>query len=192
MVSFLHTADLHLRLRITCFPKEVTARIREARFQALEKIRQSAGERQVDFVIIAGDLFDDHAVDADLARRAFDLLESFPCRVFILSGNHDPLLPSAVWDRPPWNQPEPKRIQVLREASPESVDSAVILFPCPVLRKTSLNDPTGCTCPAARDESTIRVGIAHGSLRTREDLPADDHLIARQAAHELKLDYLAL
>ncbi|HEV3084309.1 MAG TPA: DNA repair exonuclease [Gemmataceae bacterium] len=192
MISFLHAADLHLGLRITRFAKEVTNRIREARFQALEKVRELAKSKQVHFVIIAGDLFDDHAVDADLARRAFDLLESFPCRVFILSGNHDPLLPGAVWDRPPWNQPEPKRVHVLRDARPVSVDSAATLFPCPVLRKTSLNDPTRWIGEAARDDSTIRVGIAHGSLRTREDLPADDHLIARQAAQELKLDYLAL
>ena len=90
MVSFLHAADLHLGLRITRFPKDVTNRIREARFQALEKIRQSAKNQQVDFVIFAGDLFDDHAVDLDLARRAFDILESFSCPVYVLSGNHDP------------------------------------------------------------------------------------------------------
>ena len=192
MVSFLHAADLHLGLRITRFAREVTSRIREARFQALEKIRECAKSQQVHFVIIAGDLFDDHAVDADLARRAFDLLESFPCPVYVLSGNHDPLLPGSVWDRPPWNQPAPKRICLFRDARPVSAGSDVTLYPCPVLRKTSLNDPTRWIAEAARDDSSIRLGIAHGSLRIRDDLPADDHLIAPQAAHALKLDYLAL
>ncbi|HEV3117416.1 MAG TPA: DNA repair exonuclease [Gemmataceae bacterium] len=191
MVSFLHAADLHLGLRITRFPKDVTNRIREARFQALEKIRQTARNRQVDFVIFAGDLFDDHAVDLDLARRAFDILESFSCPVYVLSGNHDPLLPGGVWDRPPWNVAEPVRVRVLREATPVDVGSAV-LFPCPVLRKTCLNDPTRWIGEVVNGHEKIRLGIAHGSLRTRDDLPADDHLIARHAAHELKLDYLAL
>src|SRR5205807_2975607 len=183
MVSFLHAADLHLGLRITRFAREITSRIREARFQALEKIREHAKNQQVQFVIIAGDLFDDHAVDADLARRAFDLLESFPCAVYVLSGNHDPLLPGSVWDRPPWNQPAPKRICLFRDARPVSAGSDVTLYPCPVLRKTSLNDPTRWIAEAARDDSSIRLGIAHGSLRIRDDLPADDHLIAPQAAH---------
>src|SRR5215831_16140315 len=104
MVSFLHTADLHLGLRITRFSMDVAKKIREARFQALEQIRSAAEQRKVDFVLIAGDLFDDHAVDADIAKRAFDLLESFPAPVYVLSGNHDPLLPGSVWDRPPWNK----------------------------------------------------------------------------------------
>src|SRR5437879_10960298 len=142
MLSFLHAADLHLGLRITRFPKDVTNRIREARFQALEKIRQSAKNQQVDFVILAGDLFDDHAVDLDLARRAFDILESFSCPVYVLSGNHDPLLPGSVWDRPPWNQPAPKRICLFREARPLSAGSDFTLCLCPVLRTTSLTYPT--------------------------------------------------
>jgi DNA repair exonuclease SbcCD nuclease subunit len=192
MVSFLHAADLHLGLRITRFRAEVAKKIREARFQSLERIRQQAKEQQVNFVLIAGDLFDDHAVDGDLARRAFDLLESFPAPVYVLSGNHDPLLPGAVWDRPPWNQPSPKMVRVLRQAKPEQVRLDVVLLPCPVMRKTSLNDPTAWIREAAPDGATIRIGVAHGSLKTREDLPTDDHLIARHAAHELKLDYLAL
>jgi DNA repair exonuclease SbcCD nuclease subunit len=38
----------------------------------------------------------------------------------------------------------------------------------------------------------IRIGIAHGSLKDRPNLPADDHLIALDAADRLGLDYLAL
>src|SRR5207249_3995589 len=34
--------------------------------------------------------------------------------------------------------------------------------------------------------------IAHGSLKTRADLPHDDHLIDRNAVNNLGLDYLAL
>ena len=192
MVSFLHTADLHLGLRLTRFPPEVAKKIREARFQALEKIRDLARTRQVDFVLVAGDLFDDHAVDSDLARRAFDMLESFAVPVLLISGNHDPLLPGSVWDRPPWNAPAPARVRLLREPKPVTVQSGVTLLPCPVFRKTSLQDPTTWITGVPCEDSAIRIGMAHGSLKARDNLPADDHLIARHAAHELKLDYLAL
>src|SRR5438132_10650767 len=120
MVSFLHAADLHLGLRITRFSVDIAKKVREARFQALEKVRDAAKEEKVDFVLIAGDLFDDHAVDGDIAKRAFDLLESFPAPVYVLSGNHDPLLAGAVWDRPPWNTSNANRLCVLREAAPRS------------------------------------------------------------------------
>src|SRR5438552_14971076 len=132
MVSFLHTADLHLGLRITRFSMDIAKKVREARFQALEQIRGAAEERKVAFVLIAGDLFDDHAVDGDIAKRAFDLLESFPAPVYVLSGNHDPLLAGAIWDRPPWNRSNPKRLRVLREANPVEAVAGGVLFPCPV------------------------------------------------------------
>jgi DNA repair exonuclease SbcCD nuclease subunit len=192
MVSFLHAADLHLGLRITRFPVEVAKKVREARFQALEKIRDAATLRKVDFVLIAGDLFDDYAVDGDIAKRAFDLLESFPAPVYVLSGNHDPLLAGAVWDRPPWNNSNPNRVRVLREPQAVEAISGVVLLPCPVYRKTSTADPTAWIRAAPVDQGPIRIGVAHGSLKIREDLPVDDHLIARHAAHDLKLDYLAL
>src|SRR5207245_10351506 len=122
-------AQWHLGLRITRFPPEVAKKIREARFQALEKIRDRARTRQVDFVLVAGDLFDDHAVDSDMARRAFDMLESFAVPVFLISGNHDPLLPGSVWDRPPWNQPAPTRVRLLREPKPIRGQPGVTLLP---------------------------------------------------------------
>jgi DNA repair exonuclease SbcCD nuclease subunit len=192
MVSFLHFADLHLGIKVTRFPAEVAKKIREARFQALERIREVAKARAIDFVLIAGDLFDDHTVDRDLAGRAFDLLESFPVPVYAIPGNHDPLLAGSVWDRAPWNRPQPNQVQLFREPKPVQVRPGVTLLPCPVYRKTSMNDPTAWIREIPDGEGAIRIGIAHGSLKTRADLPVDDHLIARYAADELKLDYLAL
>jgi DNA repair exonuclease SbcCD nuclease subunit len=61
-----------------------------------------------------------------------------------------------------------------------------------VFRKTSLSDPTAWITEQAVDCGRVRIGMAHGSLKIREDLPADDHLIAVNAAHDLRLDYLAL
>ena len=71
MIKFLHAADLHLGLRITRFEKSACDRIEEARFEALEQIRNKAAEHQVHFVLIAGDVFDDHSVAKRTAERAF-------------------------------------------------------------------------------------------------------------------------
>jgi DNA repair exonuclease SbcCD nuclease subunit len=192
MVSFLHAADLHLGLRVTRFKADIAGKIREARFQALEKIRETARDRGVSFTLIAGDLFDDHAVDHDVALRAFQLLESFPTPVYVLSGNHDPLLPGSVWDRPPWNAAQAPPVSVLRV--PQLVQAAdnVVLLPCPVFRKTCLQDPTDWLTKSNSQDGSIRIGIAHGGLRIRPNLPPDDHLIASDAAVQGRLDYLAL
>jgi DNA repair exonuclease SbcCD nuclease subunit len=193
MVSFLHAADLHLGMRTTRFDPTTAQKVREARFAALDNILKRARELKVDFLLIAGDLFDDSAVDTRTAQRAFNMLEaqSESMPVFVLPGNHDPLLAGGVWDRPPWNQLPSKQLSLLDQAAPVDFGGSK-LYPCPVLRKTSMDDPTNWIAGQPGTAGRVRIGVAHGSLKIRDDLPPDDHLISRHAASELQLDYLAL
>lgn len=193
-ISFIHSADFHLGLRLTRFGKDSADKVRGARMQALENIVAEARNRAADFVIIAGDLFDDNAIDSTTSRRTFHILDSSTVPVFVLPGNHDPLLPGSIWEREPWSQERTKRIRVLRSRQPLEVRPGVILFPCPVFRKTSLEDPTLWIPPRPRSEAddVIRIGVAHGSIRDRENLPDDDHLIDKGVAENKGVDYLAL
>ena len=101
MIRFLHAADLHLGLRVTRFEENACKRVGEARFTALQQLREKAAQLQVDFMVIAGDVFDDHTISRSDASRAFPILESSrdSCPVFMIPGNHDPLVPGGVWDR---------------------------------------------------------------------------------------------
>lgn len=197
MVRFLHAADLHLGLRITRFDESTCDRIGEARFAALEQLRKKAADVAADFVLIAGDVFDDHSVTLADARRAFAILESSKdsCPVFIIPGNHDPLVPGGVWDRDPWRREQPHlRVHFLKDATPHVMsDLPVTIFPCPLRQRRSTDDPTSWIERHARtnDARMIRIGLAHGSLNIMP-LPEDDHLIRRDAASHYSLDYLAL
>lgn len=194
MTTFMHAADLHIGLGVTRFEPDCANRIRGARIQALENVLGEASKWSVDFVLIAGDLFDDPRVDRTTVRRVFHILESSDVPVFILPGNHDPLHPGSVWDRPPWNQEETKSVRVLSRRKPTPAPGDVVLFPCPVLSRTSLEDPTSWVPRRMSDEEqgAIRVGVAHGSVNDRDNLPPDDHLIGVNVASEKELDYLAL
>ena len=125
MIRFLHAADLHLGLRITRFEESACNRIGEARFTALQQLRERAAQVGAQFILIAGDLFDDHSVSrTDVAARAFAILEGSKdsCPVFIIPGNHDPLAPGGVWDRDPWLRDQPHlRVHFLREAEPVAI-----------------------------------------------------------------------
>jgi DNA repair exonuclease SbcCD nuclease subunit len=198
MVQFLHAADLHLGLRITRFEENACNRIGEARFEAIEQLRDKAVEHKVAFILIAGDVFDDHSVSRAIAERAFTLFEgkTLPCPVYIIPGNHDPLIPGGVWDREPWKREQPtKNIHLLREPKPVQVQGLpVTIFPCPLRNRNSVDDPTNWIAdhPRAQGDATIRIGLAHGSLNLFPNLPPDDHLITKDAADRYGLDYLAL
>jgi len=66
MVRFLLTADVQLGMRATDVP-EVAAEVRQARFEALRRVVALAKEEAVDFVVVAGDLFQDNQVSAETA-----------------------------------------------------------------------------------------------------------------------------
>jgi DNA repair exonuclease SbcCD nuclease subunit len=63
MFSFLHAADLQLGLRITRFDAKTAKDVREARFLPVDTILNVARRHPLRFILIAGDLFDDYAVD---------------------------------------------------------------------------------------------------------------------------------
>lgn len=97
MVRFLHMADLHLGSQLsTEFPDGTTgAEILEtANYVAVERLIDVATEEDVDFVIIAGDLYDDNArsvqANSFLAEQ-FGRLAEVDIPVYLVYGNHDPV-----------------------------------------------------------------------------------------------------
>ena len=77
MARILHTADLHL------------AEDHPERWDALDAVLATAGERDVDVVLVAGDLLDRGEDHAALRGRLRGILDEAPCPVVVLPGNHD-------------------------------------------------------------------------------------------------------
>jgi 3',5'-cyclic AMP phosphodiesterase CpdA len=172
LIRFLHAADLHLGLRITRFDESACNRIGEARFEAVEQLRQCAAKHKVDFIVIAGDVFDDQNVSNYVSERVFKLFENgtITCPVYIIPGNHDPLTPGGVWDRDPWGREQPTRsIRLLREPAPVVVPGLpVTIFPCPLRNRNSIEDPTAWIAnhPRADNDAMIRIGLAPVASRS--------------------------
>ena len=191
-VTFLHLADLHIGLRITRFDANVAKKLREVRLLALDNALKIAREENVAFILICGDLFDDNTVSLVDAQRVYDMLKGKPMLIYVIPGNHDPYCAGSVWQRPPWNSTEATSIRVLSKREPVTLETGIILYPCPVTQKTSREDPTEWISANNGPQNTIRIGLAHGSVMDRETLPEDDHPIPVDAAESLGLDYLAL
>lgn len=96
-VTFIHAADLHLdspMVGLAHLPDLIYKRIRESTFIALEKLTKEAIKRKVDFVILAGDLFDgeDRSLRAQSRlRHEMEKLKEHGIPVYAVHGNHDHL-----------------------------------------------------------------------------------------------------
>ncbi|GHH98556.1 metallophosphoesterase family protein [Neobacillus kokaensis] len=95
--SFIHAADLHLdspMVGLKSLPEPIFKRIKESTFTALKRLTAAAIEQQVDFVILAGDLYDgeDRSLRAQSRFRAEMLkLKEKGIPVYVIHGNHDHL-----------------------------------------------------------------------------------------------------
>ena len=185
-MKFLHTADWQIGMR-AAHVGAVGLQVREARLHAARRVIEVAEREQAEFIVVAGDTFEDNAVDRVLVQRVADILGSFRGGpVFIISGNHDPLVPGSVWEHPAWSSHS--CLRVLRDATPVTVPGGK-LFPAPLHEKHSPADPTAAL--DASSESGIAVGLAHGTVQG-VDQGEPDYPIARNAAERAGLDYLAL
>ncbi|HFF2692998.1 TPA: exonuclease SbcCD subunit D [Listeria monocytogenes] len=94
-IQFLHMADLHLDspfIGLSTLPQPLFSAIQESTFQSLERITTVAIKEALDFVLIAGDIYDseDQSVRAQ-ARFSKEMkrLEVANIPVFMIHGNHD-------------------------------------------------------------------------------------------------------
>ena len=90
-MRLLHLADVHLGAACSAFGPIAQDR-RRAILEAFRSLPDVAVDHRVDAVLVAGDLFDGPAPDADLLAAARDALRRFvdACvPVFMVPGNHD-------------------------------------------------------------------------------------------------------
>ena len=99
---FLHTADLHLSRPFGFLPPQLAEERRRDQRRALTRIADLALEREVDVVLVAGDLFDcpdPDPVDLEAVTKEFSRLTEAGKRIFAIPGNHDYISGSSFWNR---------------------------------------------------------------------------------------------
>ena len=95
--SFIHAADLHLDSPFaTLSPNnpDLAAMLRSGTFEAFDKVMQLCLEKRVDFLLVAGDIYDgaDRSLRAQVKfRDGLKRLSEAGIRSFVVYGNHDPL-----------------------------------------------------------------------------------------------------
>ena len=123
MVKFIHTADLHLDTPFSGLEKWDKSRaevLKKANNDVFENIIQLCIREKVDFLVIAGDVFDseENSLEAQLLfNRGLRKLEDHNIPAYVVCGNHDPLsdqkkilkIPANTYVFPA-NQPETKKV----------------------------------------------------------------------------------
>jgi DNA repair exonuclease SbcCD nuclease subunit len=190
MVRFLHTSDWQMGMKAVQMGPKARA-VRETRYDTISRISDLAHRQRVDFLIVAGDMFDDPDTDDAVIRRVTDVLNGMePTPVFVLPGNHDPVGPGSIWTRVSWRTRVGPNVHLLNEPNEVRVNDEVALYPCPLKQKRTSRDPTAWIPARATGDVRFRIGVAHGGLdvlgaSVNFPIPADRPGLSG-------LDYLAL
>lgn len=97
-ISFIHAADLHLDSPfqgLSGVPEAIFDEVRDSTFHAFNRLIDVAIMKEVDFVLLVGDLFDNEkqSLKAQVhLRKGFQRLYQYNIKVYLSYGNHDYVL----------------------------------------------------------------------------------------------------
>ncbi|TAJ43980.1 metallophosphoesterase family protein [Methanofollis fontis] len=168
-LTFIHTADLHLGSPLTgirAMDENMAEKLTQASYRALDRIVDLAIRDEVDFVLIAGDLYDSkrqQIYEQLKLLHALERLDSHGILVYIACGNHDP---HSAWSRSlKW----PKNVHIMAEDGPEVVffekdgerKAAIVGVSYP---RSSVWENLAATFPEKEDDWPFTIGLLHGTL----------------------------
>ncbi|MDG5786393.1 DNA repair exonuclease [Evansella sp. AB-P1] len=100
MLRFIHCADIHLGRSIRThydMPQQLTEKIKRATYDSFEELVCKAIEKNVDFVLISGDIYDReqrYLRGQWFLKKQAERLNEQKIPLYIIHGNHDPLIDS--------------------------------------------------------------------------------------------------
>lgn len=106
MIRFFHCADLHLGKALSIKSRlthEQQNQFKEAAYESLNRLIEDAIRVSVDFIVIAGDVFDDEVRSLKgqwALSKAFERLGEYGIEVYMSHGNHDPHVSDTAFTYP--------------------------------------------------------------------------------------------
>jgi len=180
-LRILHTSDFHL----------VSTGDKACR--SLEAIKALVVNKDVNLLIIAGDLFDHNRVEDELVRFAANVLREIALPIVIVAGNHDCLSTGSAFDRAELWQ-DCTNVRIFRSADGEVVDfpdSGVSIWGKSICSdEHDVRPLEGIPLPSGNGRWNI--AVAHGYyVNTTPPLFPSYHITKEEIAG-LKWDYIAL
>lgn len=194
MTRFLHTADWQIGKQFGGFDPEDAALLADARIKGVRAIADLAASENVEFVLVAGDVFDQQLVSDKTIRQTFQAMSAFTGDWYLISGNHDAALVESVWTRA-------ARLGVIAPnthlcMTPEPVQVAsgnAVLLPAPLTQRHTFNDATAWFDTHQKDPAKLLIGLAHGAVTGYlPDTIDSNNPIDPNRVNSAALDYLAM
>ena len=195
MTRFLHTADWHLGKTFHSFSEEedTRARLKSARFEALDRLGAAARQYDCAAILVAGDLFHSNDIDDRVLVAALEKIGRMGLPVVAIPGNHDHAGAASVWERRRFKKEQqalaPNLLLVADKARCIDIDGVDVIA-APVLQRFHQQALADLANLGTHD-GRPRLGLVHSaSIEFSED--GSGRALQLVGQEKAALDYLAL
>ena len=188
---FIHSSDFQLGMTRWFLNEEAQSRFDDSRLRAITRLGDLAVETGAEFIVVAGDVFDANALSERTMGRALDAIDALPVPVYLLPGNHDPLVPGAALEKADARA----NITVLRDNTPVEHRPGVEIVGAPLLARYASEDLAAKAIAELEPTDAIRILVAHGQTEGRSGDESEVLLSRPNLERALKdgvIDYVAL
>lgn len=188
MISFVHTADIHLGLQFKGYlsPEKAIERRAEL-WSTFQRIVEYTRDNRIDFLFIAGDLFEEQYFTLGDIKRVREILETaIDVNIVIIAGNHDFLDNKSLYGKVEWS----KNVTIFNGAKIqkkvfEDLNTVIYGYSWD---KISIKECLSLEGFEIYDEDYKNILLIHGDIGSESNyLPLDI-----KALENLNMDYIAL
>lgn len=190
-IKFLHSSDLQIGMTRWFLSDEAQARFDDDRIRAIEKMGEVARAQQCEFIVLAGDVFEQNSLEQRTSGRALEALRSLKMPVFLLPGNHDPLTADSLFYR----AEAIEGVTVLADNTIHELRPGVEIVGAPLLNKTAATDLVAQMLDTLGPTTALRIAVGHGQAEARTTDHRADLIDLGNVEDKLRdgtIDYLAL
>lgn len=189
--TFIHTSDLQLGMTRKFLSADAQSRFNEARLRAVTRLGEIAEERGAEFIVVAGDVFEHNSLKRETRGRALEALRHLPVPVYLLPGNHDPLVADSIFNF----TSDIDGVTVLGDSTPVEVREGVEIVGAPLLAKHASEDLCAKAIRNLEPTENVRILVGHGQAEgygTEETAALIDIAKLDAAIDRGVIDYVAL
>lgn len=189
-VRFIHTSDLQIGMTRWFLGLDQPL-FDDSRLAAIRRLGELATETGSEFIVVAGDVFEHNSLSERVIGRALEALRALPVPVYLLPGNHDPLVADNIFRRTEGVE----GVHVVTSTEPVPVPEGVEIVGAPWRSKFPVGDLVRVALEPLAPTDAIRIGLAHGQIESRSsDAVAGliDLAYVEEKLADGTLDYLAM
>ena len=194
-VTFIHTSDFQLGMTRWFLSPAAQSRFDDDREAAVSRLGELATETGAEFIVVAGDVFEHNSLSKTTLLRAKDMFRRLPVPVYLLPGNHDPLVADSIF----FNS-FADNVHVIADSEPIEVRPGLEIVGAPYLSKRANYDLVRRALEPLEpaEEGAVRIAVGHGQVESRagegEDSDADtiDLAFVEECLDKGVIDYLGL